>query len=112
MQNQQHSDEGSGLSSFCDKELILQTLAIGTRDSEAFSAFESESDNEHNILSKYQSSHTTLDEPKDNKHNVPSNYQSSHDTPDDLEEDGSEHEPTPESETTLPTPPAHEINQG
>ena len=45
IQNQQHSDEGSNLTSQLDVESILQTLATCTRDSEAFSAFESGSDN-------------------------------------------------------------------
>ena len=82
-----HLSRSSNLSSLRDAESILQTLATCVGDSEAYSAFESESDAEHNIHS---------------------NYRSSHDTPDELEEDGSEHTFKPESETMLPTQPAHE----
>ena len=54
---------------------ILQTFTTGNRDSEAFSALESES---------YS------------KCSVRLNYRSYHDTLDDSEEDNSEHTPTPE----------------
>ena len=57
--------------------------------SEAFSAFNSESDNEWSTHSNYWSSHDTLDEP---------------------DEHGSEHTLTPESVTTILTPPTHEEN--
>ena len=72
-----------------DVESILQTLATSVKDSEAFSTFESDSNSEHNVHSKYRSSHDTLDE---------------------SEEDRSEHTPTSESQTTTPTPTpsAHE----
>ena len=75
LQNLEYSDEGSSLSSLWEAKSILKTLATGNRDLEAFSALESESDNEHNVQS---------------------NYRSSHDTPDNPEEDDSEHTPTPE----------------
>ena len=81
LRNQQYSDEGCNLSSLREPESILQTLATGDRDSEAFSTLESELNNEHSVHS---------------------NYQSSHDTPDDPEADDSEHTPTPEPETPLP----------
>ena len=81
MQNQQHSDEGSSLSSLREAESILQTLAASDGDSEAFCALESESDSEQSVWSNYLNSHDTLDDPK---------------------EDDSEHTSTPEPTTTLP----------
>ena len=86
---QQYSDEDSSLSSLCDAESILQTLALGDGDSEAFFALESESDSEHNVQL---------------------NYRSCHDTPDDPREDDSEHTPAQVSETTLPILPADKVN--
>ena len=74
LQNQQYTDEGSSLSNLRQVELILHNLTTRTRESEAFSNFESESDNEHSVQS---------------------NYRSSHDTPENPVEDGSEHTPTP-----------------
>ena len=68
---------------------ILQTLATGVGESKLLSALESDLDDEHNVHS---------------------NYRSNHNTPDKPEEDDLEHTPTPETETTLPTPPFHEIN--
>ena len=81
LRNQQYSDEGCSLSSLWEAKSILKTLATGNRDLEAFSALESESDNEHNVQSNYRNSHDTLDNP---------------------EEDDSEHTPTSEPRTTLP----------
>ena len=75
LQNQQHSDEGSSLSSRGHK-----SLTTGVGDTKAFSAFESESNNEHNVHSNYRSSHDTLNE---------------------SEEDGCEHMPTPKSEMMM-----------
>ena len=75
-QNQQFSDEGSSLTSLREEESILQTLAEGDGDSEAFSALESESNSELSVQSKYRRNNDTTD------------------TPDDLEEDDSEHTPT------------------
>ena len=84
LQNQQHSDEGSSLSSLREAESILQTLAASDGDSEAFSALESESDSEQSVHSNYRNSHDTLDDP---------------------EEDDSEHTPTPELTEKLPIIP-------
>ena len=77
------------MSSLRDIESILKTLATSIGDTEAFLAFKSESDSEHNVHS---------------------NYRSSHDTPDKSKEDGIAHTPTPESETTILTLPAQEEN--
>ena len=70
--------------------MILHNLTTRTRESEAFSNFESESDSEHSVQS---------------------NYRSNHETPDNPVDDSSEHTPPPEADTTLPTPPDHEANQ-
>ena len=48
-QNQQYSDEGSSLSSLQGAESILQIVAEGDEDSEAFFALESESDSERSV---------------------------------------------------------------
>ena len=66
-QNQQFSDEGSSLTSLREEESILQTLAEGDGDSEAFSALESESDSEQSVQSNYKSSHDTPDNPEDDE---------------------------------------------
>ena len=76
LQNQQYSNEGNNLTTFRDAQSILQTLAEGDGDSEAFSALESESNSELSVQSKYRRNNDTTD------------------TPDDLEEDDSEHTPT------------------
>ena len=89
MQNQQYPEEGSILSSLCEAESILQTVATCDGESEAFSTLESKLTCEHIVQL---------------------NYRRSHDTRDDPQKDNSEHTPTPESETTLPIPPTHEIN--
>ena len=60
-QNRQFSDEGSILTSPREAESILQMLAEGNGNSEAFSALESESDNERSVQSNYKSSHHTPD---------------------------------------------------
>ena len=44
-----------------EAELILQMLAEGDRDSEAFATLESDSDSEQSVQSNYQSSHDSLD---------------------------------------------------
>ena len=62
---QQFSDEGISLRSLREAESILQTLAEGDGDSEAFSALESESDSEQSVQSNYRSSRNTPDDPKD-----------------------------------------------
>ena len=84
LQNQQYSNEGNNLTTFRDAQSILQTLAEGDGDSEAFSALESESDSEQSVHSNYRNSHDTLDDP---------------------EEDDSEHTPTPELTEKLPIIP-------
>ena len=66
--SQQFSDEGSSLTSLQEAESILQALAGGDGDAEAFATLESDSENGESIASRYKSSH---------------------DTPNDLEEDGS-----------------------
>ena len=62
LQIQQHLDEASSLSNLRDAKSILQTLAIGVGDSEAYWTFDSKSDNENIIHSNYRSNHDTLDE--------------------------------------------------
>ena len=88
IQNQRHSDEGSSLTNLLDAELILQILVTCVGDSEALSAFELGFDSD--------------------ERSVHSNYRSNHDTSDELEEDKSEHTPTQESRTLLPTPTKQE----
>ena len=65
LQNQQYSNEGNNLTTFRDAQSILQTLAEGDGDSEAFSALESESDSEQSVQSNYRSNHDTLDDPRE-----------------------------------------------
>ena len=48
-QSQQFSDEGSSLTSLREVESILQTLAEGDGDAEAFTALELGSDSEENV---------------------------------------------------------------
>ena len=60
-QNQKFSNEGSNLTSLREAHSILQTIAKGDGESEAFLALESESDNERSVQSNYKSSHHTPD---------------------------------------------------
>ena len=57
--SQQFSDEGSSLTSLQVAESILQTLAGGDRDAEAFATLESDSDSDESVVSRYKSSHDT-----------------------------------------------------
>ena len=60
--SQQFSDEGSSLTSLREAESILQTLAGGNGDVEAFATLESDSDSEESVASRYKTSH---DSPND-----------------------------------------------
>ena len=75
-------DEGSSITSLQEAETILQTLAAGDGDSEAFATLEAESESDGSVASRYKSSH---------------------DTPNDREDEGSEDSvtPAPEEEITL-----------
>ena len=60
-QSQPFSDQGSSLTSLWEAESIMQTLADGDRDAEAFAALESDSDGEESVQSNYKCSHDAPD---------------------------------------------------
>ena len=60
-----HPDEGSSLSILKEAESIMQALAVGEADSEPFSAFESDLDDEYSAHSNYRSNHDTPNRPED-----------------------------------------------
>ena len=72
LRSQQNSypDEGSSLSSLREAESLLQALAAGEGESEAFSAFESDSDGEHSAHTNYCSSNDIPDGPEDEESNT------------------------------------------
>ena len=88
LQQNDYPDEGSSLSSLREAESLLQALAAGEGESEAFSAFESDSDREHNA-------HT--------------NYRSCNEIPDGPEDEESDTLQTPEPELTRLEPPETEV---
>ena len=65
--SQQISDEGSSLTSLREAKSILQTLAGGDGDGEAFTTLELDSDIEESAASRYKSSHDTPNDPEDNE---------------------------------------------
>ena len=60
LNSQRNPDKGNSLSILRDTESILQTLAIGTSDSEAYSTFESELDGENTTSIQTTEAVTTL----------------------------------------------------
>ena len=88
LQQNDYPDEGSSLSSLREAESLLQALAAGEGESEAFSAFESDSDGEHGA-------HT--------------NYRSCNEIPDGPEDEESDTLQTPEPELTRLEPPETEV---
>ena len=88
LQQNDYPDEGSSLSSLREAESLLQALAAGEGESEAFSAFESDSDGEHGA-------HT--------------NYRSCNEIPDGPEDEESDTLQTPEPELTRLEPPKPEV---
>ena len=88
LQQNNYPDEGNNLSSLREAESLLQALAAGEGESEAFSTFESDSDGEH-------SAHT--------------NYRNSNDIPDGPEDEESDTLQTPELELTRLEPPELEV---
>ena len=65
--SQQFSDEGNSLTSLWEAESILETVAKGNRDAEAFAALESDLDSEERVQSHYKSSHDTPNSPEDDE---------------------------------------------
>ena len=61
----QFPDEGSSITSLQEAEMILQTLADGDGDSEAFATLESESEIDESVASRYKSSHDTPNDPEE-----------------------------------------------
>ena len=66
-QSQQFSNEGINLTSLREAESILQTLAIGDGDVEAFATLESDPDSEESVASRYRSSHDIPNDPEDDE---------------------------------------------
>ena len=63
----QFSDRGSSITSLQEAESILQTLADGERDAEAFATLESDLDNGESIEFRCKSSHDTPNDPVEEK---------------------------------------------
>ena len=68
-QSKQLSDEGISLTSLREPGSILQTIAEGNRDAEAFATLESDSDSEQSVQSNYKSSHDAPDGPEEDESN-------------------------------------------
>ena len=102
-QSQQFSDEGSSLTSLREAESILQTLAGGNGDVEAFATLESDSDSEESVASRYKSSHDTPNDPEGDESDDSS-------TPEPTEEVtlGSGDRQLPSKKDRTPTPTAEE----
>ena len=126
-QSQQFSDKGSSLTSVREAESILQMLAEGNGDAEAFAALESDSDSEESVQSHYKSSHDTPNGPEDDESDgsrtpepmeelplVPGDRQSPNRTkctptpPPEKAEDRITTPPTEKAEYRTPTLPAEE----
>ena len=61
LQQNQHPDEGSNLSSLGETKSIMQALAVGEDDLEPFSAIELDSDGDHSAHLNYRSNPNTSD---------------------------------------------------
>ena len=88
LQQNDYPDEGSSLSSLREAESLLQALAAGEGESEAFSAFESDSNEEHG---------------------ADTNYRNCNEIPDGPEDEESDTLQTPEPELTRLEPPETEV---
>ena len=102
-QSQQFSDEGSNLTSLREAKSILQTLADGDGDVEAFATLEVDSDSEESVTSCYRSNHDTPNDPEDDESDGSS-------MPEPMEEVtlGSGDRQSPSKTERTPTPPAEE----
>ena len=125
-QSQQFSNEGSSLTSLRETESILQTLARGNGDAEAFATLESNSDSEESVESRYKSSHDTPNDPEDDESEGSSMPEPTEElplvsrdrkspnktkcTPTPTAKEVKDRIPTPpkEAEDRIPTPPAKE----
>ena len=67
LQQTHDQDDGSSLSSLRETELILQALASGEGEAEAFSAYESDSEGGYNVHTNYRSSNDTPGGPEDDR---------------------------------------------
>ena len=65
LQQTAYPDEGSSLSSLRETKSLLQALAGGDGETEAFSAFEWDSDGGYSVHTNYRSSNDTPDGPED-----------------------------------------------
>ena len=123
----QFSEKGNNLTSLREAESILQTLAGGIGDAEAFATLESDSDSEESVTLRYKSSHDTLNDPEDDESDGSSTWEPTEEvtlgfgdrqspsktdrTPTPLAEEAKDCTPTPpaeEGKDRTPTPPAEE----
>ena len=117
LQQNNYSDEGSSLSSLREAESLLQALAAGEGESEAFLAFESNTDEEHDAHPNYRNCNEmpngSEDEESDTLQTLESELTRLEPTEPIVEhppepEDEEERPPTPEVEEQRPPTPTDE----
>ena len=110
LQQTRDQDDGSSLSSLRETERILDALASGGNEAEAYSAYESDSEGEYSVHTNYRSSNDTPGSlPEDDGSDTVSTPEPERFDQDDPEpQPETVHPPTPEGEEAKPPTPTEE----